>query len=1338
MSNRIQKLFSSFLILALALALMPFASASAASADDLIITGIIDGPLTGGIPKAVELYAVNAIPDLSIYGLGSENSAAGGGTQEFTFPPDSVPAGSCIYVATEAVGFSAFFGFNPSYTDGVASINGDDSIELFTNSIVTDTFGDVNTDGTGQAWEYLDGWAYRQSSTGPDGNTFVLGNWYFSGPNALDGETSNATAAVPFPIGTYGPCVLPDGAPAIASTTPADGSTGVALDADISLSFSEDVAVSGPWFDLTCSASGTHTASVSGGPQDYSLNPDLDFDYGDSCTLTVYALQVSDLDSNDPPDNMDGDFTITFQTENPPGVGSWIINEIHADPDSTAGDANGDGTSQFSDDEFVELFNDTGSAADISGWTLADGFGIRHTFQDGTVVPNQCAVVVFGGGTLTGSFRGAIAQTASTGALGLNNGGDSVTLNDGAVDQAVFSYGSEGGDNQSLTLDPDITGSTFVKHSVAAGSGGALFSPGTYIDGSRFSGCPRGLLINEVDSDTPGSDSLEFVELYDGGDGNTSLDGTVLVFFNGNGDVSYNAFDLDGFSTNADGYFMLGNNTVSPTPDITFSNNGLQNGADAVALYEGDGSDFLNGTGVTTDNLIDAMVYDTNDSDDAGLLVLLNPGQPQVNEDGADNKDNHSNQRCPDGSGSARNTNTYFQLPPTPGMANICLFDLEIFEIQGNGASSPYVGQSVHTSGVVVADFQGSSELNGFFLQTQDAFSDNDPATSDGIFVFNPGGLDVAVGDEVEVTGQVSEVFGMTEINNVAEVLINTNDNSLPTVTSLSLPVTSVEAFEAYEGMYVTFPQALVISEYFNFDRFGEIVLTSERHLTPTAEFEPGSPEAAQAAQDYLLDKITLDDGRTSQNPDPAIHPNGSDFSLTNLFRGGDTVANVTGVINYDFGLYRVQPTQGADYTEVNSRPVTPDDVGGNLKVASFNVLNYFNTIDNGTDDICGADQIQECRGADNEAERIRQLDKIVSAMSAMEADILGIIEVENTPGVEAMSDIVDGLNANLGAGTYNYIDTGVIGMDAIKVGFIYKAVSVAPVGDYAVLDSSVDSRFNDEKNRPALAQTFVNNTTGGVFTVAVNHLKSKGSACDDIGDPDTGDGAGNCNLTRKAAAEALVDWLTSDPTGSADEDFLIIGDLNSYDKEEPIDAILNGGYTDLVFQNLGEDAYSYVFDGQLGYLDHALANADLLVETKGVTIWHINADEPDLIDYDTSFKRDAQDAIYYPNAFRSSDHDPVIVGLEMTTEAEVHELIDDVHGLFDGGMLNGGQSNALISKLRNVLEKLAKGNTNAAANQLGAFINQLEDFVDEGILTSGQAEPLMKSASLLVEVLGK
>jgi predicted extracellular nuclease len=759
------------------------------------------------------------------------------------------------------------------------------------------------------------------------------------------------------------------------------------------------------------------------------------------------------------------------------------------------------------------------------------------------------------------------------------------------------------------------------------------------------------IIINEVDSDTPSYDALEFIELYDGGVGNMALDGLVVVLFNGSDDAAYDpAFDLDGFTTDADGYFVIGSVAGADIYVDPGDYGWLQNGADAVALYSGDGADFPNDTPVTTDGLLDALVYDTSDSDDAGLLILLNAGQPQVNEGGLGDKDNHSNQRCPNGEGGARNTDTYTQFAATPGWAN-CEPPPEacgdpftpIYTIQGDGLASDLDGELVSTEGIVVGDFQDGK--SGYYIQ--DALGDGDTATSDGIFVYGTS-PDVNVGDHVRVRGYVDEYYDLTEVTSVSQVWSCSTGNSVA-ATPLSLPVTSVDDFEAYEGMLVTFPQALYISEYYNFGRYGEIVLTTERQFQPTAVYEPGSPEAAALAEANGLSRITLDDGRSSQNPDPAIHPNGNVFDLTNLFRGGDTVQNMTGVVDYNFGLYKVQPTQGADYVSANPR-TGPDGVGdSNVKVASFNVLNYFTTIDTG-DWICGPSGDMECRGADTVEEFERQRAKIISAIEAIDADVVGLIEIENNE-FEAVADLVGGLNDAMGATAYAYVDTGYIGTDAIKVAFVYKPATVSLVGDYAILDSSVDSRFIDTRNRPVLAQTFMDNADGGIFTVAVNHLKSKGSSCADIGDPDLGDGAGNCNLTRTAAAEAMVDWLAADPTSSGDSDVLIIGDLNSYDKEDPIDVLVAGGYTDLNFSLLGEYAYSYVFDGQLGYLDYALASAGLLGEVTGATVWHINADEPSLIDYDMSYKLPAQDALYAPDAYRASDHDPVIAGLSVCDE---------------------------------------------------------------------------------------
>ena len=315
---------------------------------------------------------------------------------------------------------------------------------------------------------------------------------------------------------------------------------------------------------------------------------------------------------------------------------------------------------------------------------------------------------------------------------------------------------------------------------------------------------------------------------------------------------------------------------------------------------------------------------------------------------------------------------------------------------------------------------------------------------------------------------------------------------------------------------------------------------------------------------------------------------------------------------------------------------------------------------------ICGALFNLGCRGADSASEFSRQRDKTISAISAINADIVGLVEIENNV-FNAIDDLVSGVNAIVGAGTYDYIDTSTIGTDAIKVGFMYKVATIKPVGDYAILDSMVDPLFIDTSNRPSLAQTFeeISNKgkksrkskkskkskkgKAGKFTVVVNHLKSKGSNCNSLGDPDLNDGQGNCNLTRTNAAIALVNWLGTDPTGSADSDFLIIGDLNAYAMEDPITAIRSAGYTNLIDTFSGSDAYSFVFGGESGYLDYALANGSLAAQVSGVTEWHINADEPRTLDYNEEFKSPAQlGSLYSPDAYRASDHDPVLVGLEL------------------------------------------------------------------------------------------
>ncbi|HWN99559.1 MAG TPA: ExeM/NucH family extracellular endonuclease [Blastocatellia bacterium] len=570
-----------------------------------------------------------------------------------------------------------------------------------------------------------------------------------------------------------------------------------------------------------------------------------------------------------------------------------------------------------------------------------------------------------------------------------------------------------------------------------------------------------------------------------------------------------------------------------------------------------------------------------------------------------------------------------------------------IHAIQGSGSASPINGQTnVVIEGIVVGDYQATpSQFGGFFVQEEDADADADPATSEGIFVFNSS-FPVSVGDKVRVKGSVTE-FGaagvtLTELTNVSALTICSSGNSMPTSTTVTLPVASLTDWERYEGMLITISQELTVTDNFTLGRFGEVGLSVDgRCLNPTNITTPG---AAAIAQQDLNDRrrIVLDDGNNQQNIDPTLYPSPG-LSALNTLRVGYKVSSLSGVLDQRFGLYRVQPVGPISFTADNPRPAAPVAVGGTLKVAGLNVLNYFNG--NGL-----GGGFPTSRGADTLFEFNRQRAKIINVITTINPDIAGLSEMENdaTPN-SAIEDLVAGLNAATAPGTYAFINTGVVGTDEIRVAIIYKPATVTPVGSHAVLDSSVDPLFIDTRNRPALAQTFTQISTSAKFTVVVNHLKSKGSGCADIGDPDTGDGQGNCNLTRQKAATALVNWLATDPTGSGDPDFLLIGDYNSYAKEDPITAIKNGGYTDLINVFVGADAYSYQFDGQSGYLDHALASPSLSSQVTGATEFHINADEPVVLDYNVEFKTANQiNTFYDPGAFRASDHDPVVVGLAL------------------------------------------------------------------------------------------
>jgi hypothetical protein len=744
-------------------ALLLTAATQQVAASDLVITGVIDGPLSGGLPKAVELCVINDVADLSIYGVGSANNGGGTDGEEFTLPAGAASAGTFLYVASEATGFNDFFGFAPTYTSGAASINGDDAIELFMSGGVVDVFGDINVDGTGQPWEHLDGWAYRNTGTGPDGTSFTLGNWSFSGPNALDGETTNATATTPFPIGTFTSCGGTPPAPAPdlllseVVVTPTDGEfieihnpTGAAIDlsdvyltdgtfagggvfyynivtgagaggggfADFHARFPDGASIAAGEFQTISLAGSDDFFTTYGFNPTYELYedgagldavPDMrealpgsinnqgglsnsgevvilyawdgatdlvqDIDYalwgdaaeavdktgvsvdgpdGDavaSAYLADTAIGGQDvisggshaggdsfqrIDFNEGTEAQSGgngvkgddetseNLSVTWSLDaftpgaapTPPPAVAVVINEIIQNP-SAVSDSNG---------EWFELFNDTPDPVDVNGWTIRDNGSNNHVISNGGPLEIPAGDFLVLGRNANPGSNGGVAVDYQYSNMFLGNGSDALILLDTSlteIDRVEWDNGATfpdpNGASMSLkipSLDNNI-GANWCESQTPFGDGD-LGTPGAAND------CFANFVINEVDADQTSTDNAEFIEIYDGGAGSTDLSGLVVVMYNGSDDASYTpAVDLDGFSTGADGFFVIcGDAANVPGCDLDLSpdTNLVQNGADAVTLRVGDAADFPNDTPVSTAGLLDALVYDTNDSDDAPQL----------------------------------------------------------------------------------------------------------------------------------------------------------------------------------------------------------------------------------------------------------------------------------------------------------------------------------------------------------------------------------------------------------------------------------------------------------------------------------------------------------------------------------------------------------------------------------------------------------------------------------------------------------------------------------------------------------------------------------------------
>jgi predicted extracellular nuclease len=583
--------------------------------------------------------------------------------------------------------------------------------------------------------------------------------------------------------------------------------------------------------------------------------------------------------------------------------------------------------------------------------------------------------------------------------------------------------------------------------------------------------------------------------------------------------------------------------------------------------------------------------------------------------------------------------------------------------IQGTGPQSSMAGSVQTTEGVITMKFSG-----GYFIQ--DIGPEVAPEASRGILVFGATTEHVP-GDLVRVTGTVTEYPAggavtyteLTGVGNSTAIKISGGHQVAP--TTVDFPRYDLSR---YQGMLVRFPSPLVINATSSLTGFGELTLSSKRRETPTNLFRAGSADAIALAAANAADQVVLTEA-SSIVPTASTLPY---FDYTDkTVRIGDTVDGIIGAIdfaNIGNGLYgyKVQPLTLPMVTHSNPRTAAPELRPGNVKVASANVLNFFTTFGNGHNILTGqmgtlgcdigrgADlktNRGNCRGADNLAEFERQRDKIVAELAAIDADVVGLVEIQNN-GDLAVDYLVKQLNGLVGFDTYAYVPNAPdAGTDAIRVAMIYKPAKLSLVGN-AMSDA------DPVNNRAPLAQTF-KAPNGGKFSVIVNHLKSKGGCpepadSDYAGNYDSGDGQACWNLARKNQALQLIDKFVPKVIAAAnDTDVLIIGDLNAHGKEDPINLLTDYAAGVPVINQLerfvrnekGTMVYSYVFGGLSAYLDHALATPSLDAQMVDATEWHNNADEPTFIDYNTEGNFSS---LYVKNQYRAADHDPVVVTMNL------------------------------------------------------------------------------------------
>ena len=621
-----------------------------------------------------------------------------------------------------------------------------------------------------------------------------------------------------------------------------------------------------------------------------------------------------------------------------------------------------------------------------------------------------------------------------------------------------------------------------------------------------------------------------------------------------------------------------------------------------------------------------------------------------------------------------------------------------IAEIQGSGPASDRVGDIATTRGVVTAVYP-SGGFFGYYLQTPGTGSaDLDvttPTASHGIFVRQPAGaVTVTPGQYLEVTGDVSEYAGLTQLEvDAADATVLTEDVApVVTTTTAQLPATAAQR-ESLEGMVYRPTGAYTVTNTYSTNQYGEVGLAAGEKplIQPTEVALPGSAEAAAVAADNAARGIVLDDGASTNftsrgNLTPAYVSNDEPVRVgARATFDGDVIFSQGG--SPSSPTYRFQPVAtvvgpanaASPASFQNTRVAAPDESlvsergTADVKVASFNVLNYFTTLGDADDDNVGdggCDAYNDrdgdgnnvsggCdqRGAWDPADLGRQQQKIVAAVNALDADVVGLMEIENSLALgeaadEATETLVAALNAAAGAGTWAANPSSselppVADQDVITNAIIYKPATVQRVGESRALgDQSTDAEAFGNAREP-LAQVFAPVGGGDPFLFVVNHFKSKGSAGPHAGDADQGDGQGAAQVSRELQAAALRDWVPTvlASTATPTQAVLLAGDFNSYTEEDSLHILYGAGYSN-VEKEFANGEYSYSFSGLSGSLDHILANEAAMERATGTDIWSINSGESLAMEY-SRWNYHATD-FHTPGPFRSSDHDPVIVGLDL------------------------------------------------------------------------------------------